>query len=222
MAPSPASDATFTAARRPAWELLQRHPREVVGRLGILSSELEAKIECEGSDLFAVLAPVWERGRSVIEALALGDVGRLEASALDLVGLGAGSTPAGDDYLVGAFYALWARSDADWLAGPVEIVAPNTTTPSAAWLRAAARGEASPTWRYLIEALGVGHSDQAVRRATLEVLECGATSGAASIAGFVDLAELLFEGGSAQLLVARRALRRWPPPTRPAGKPEKG
>ena len=222
MAPSPSSGVSSTAARRPAWELLQRHPQEVEARLGILSSELEVKIEREGSDLFAALAPVWARGRSVIEALALGDVERLEASAMDLVGLGAGSTPAGDDYLVGAFYALWARSDADWLVGSIQIVAPHTTTPSAAWLRAAARGEASPTWRYLIEALGVGHSDLAVRRATREVLECGATSGAASVAGFVDLAELLFEGGGAQLLVGRHASRRWPPPTRPAGKPEKG
>lgn len=203
---SPALDA-----RQPAWDLLQRRPQDVVERLGALSGELEAKIERE-DDLLAALAPVWERGEAIIEALALADVARLEALAPVLVGLGVGSTPAGDDYLVGAFYALWARSDAGWLAGPAEKLAAHTTRTSAAWLRAAARGEAGPVWRALVETLGTGHSRQAVRRRAREVLNRGATSGAASLSGFIDLAELLFDGGSAQFVTGPYARRRWPGP----------
>lgn len=203
-------------ARRPEWELLQRHPQEVAPRLTVLSSELEAKIERQ-QDLLGALAPVWQRGEAVIEALALGDVEQVEAVAPVLVGLGVGSTPAGDDYLIGAFYALWSRSNADWLIEPAEKLGVHTTRASATWLRAAARGDAGPDWRTLLEALGSGHSDDAVRRSARSVLEKGATSGAASLAGFIDLAELLFDGGAAQFVLGPYARRRWPGP--PLGGP---
>jgi Protein of unknown function (DUF2877) len=212
----PRDFSAASEARRPAWELLQRRPQDVVERLGVLSSELEALIERDES-LLAALAPVWQRAEPTVEALALGDVACFEALAPTLVGLGVGSTPAGDDYLVGAFHALWSRSDADWLIGPAEGLANHTTRASAAWLRAAARGEAGSAWRALIEALGAGHGSEPVRRAVRQVLARGATSGAASIAGFIDLAEFLFDFGAAQFVTGPYARRRWPGPTRPAG-----
>jgi len=212
MRPTPRDFSAASDARQPEWDLLQRHPQDVVRRLGVLSSELEAKIEHE-EDLLGALAPVWQRGEAMIEALALADVARIEALAPVLVGLGVGSTPAADDYLMGAFYALWSRSDASWLVRPAETMAAHTTRASAAWLRAAARGEAGPTWRCLLEALGSSHSSDGLRRTVRDVLDRGATSGAASLAGFVDLAELLFDGGSTQFITGPYARRRWPGPT---------
>jgi len=205
-------------ARQPAWDLLQRRPQDVVQGLGVLSAELEARIE-RNEDLLGALAPIWQRGEAIVEALALADVARVEALAPVLVGLGVGSTPAGDDYLVGTFYALWARSDASWLIGPAESVAVHTTRASAAWLRAAARGEAGSTWRSLLETLATGHSKEVLRRATREVLDRGATSGAASLSGFIDLAELLFDGGSTQFITGPYARRRWPGPALEGGEP---
>lgn len=212
MSEEPRDFSAASGARQPAWDLLQRRPQDVAQRLGVLSSELEARIERE-EDLLGALAPVWQRGAPMIEALALADVARVEALAPVLVGLGVGSTPAGDDYLVGAFYALWSRSDAGWLVAPAQRLAAHTTRASAAWLRAAARGEVGAAWRSLLLALGAGHSDEALRRSTREVLERGATSGAASLAGFIDLAELLFDGGSTQFITGPYARRRWPGPT---------
>jgi hypothetical protein len=218
----PRDFSAASEARRPAWELLQRRPQDVVERLGVLSSELEARIERE-EDLLGALAPVWQRAEPMIEALALGDAARVEALGPVLVGFGVGSTPAGDDYLMGAFYALWSRADADWLVAAAEPLANHTTRSSAAWLRAAARGEAGPAWRALIETLGAGHGREPLRRVVREVLDRGATSGAASLAGFIDLAELLFDFGGAQFITGPYARRRWPGPERsPDGTRGKG
>ena len=115
-----------------------------------------------------------------------GDTALLQAGAAQLAGLGGGLTPAGDDFLSGAM--LWA-----WLAHPcprslcrllVKAAAPRTTTLSAAFLRAAARGECSAAWHMLLTALSQGtHAE--VATAVREVLSHGATSGADALAGFL-------------------------------------
>jgi hypothetical protein len=95
-------------------------------------------------------------------------------------------TPAGDDFLAGAM--LWG-----WLAHPtpdflcrlvIEAAVPRITTLSAAFLRAAARGECSAAWHALLAALSRG-SDEEVARAARDVLALGATSGADTLAGFL-------------------------------------
>ena len=103
-----------------------------------------------------------------------------------LAGLGGGLTPAGDDFLVGLM--LWA-----WLAHPaprpfcralVEEAAPRTTTLSAAFLRAAARGQCSAAWQRLLYALAEGAESDVVS-AGRQVLSFGASSGADALIGFL-------------------------------------
>jgi len=120
-----------------------------------------------------------------------GDAMRLQAGAAGLAGLGGGLTPAGDDFLAGAM--LWA-----WLARPaparlcrdiVEAAVDRTTTLSAAFLRASARGECSAPWHALLAALSEEPGDEGEARITTavqEILARGATSGADSLAGFLS------------------------------------
>lgn len=115
-----------------------------------------------------------------------GDAARLEEAAARLAGLGVGLTPAGDDFLAGAM--LWA-----WLAHPTpepfcrtvaEAAAARTTTLSAAFLRAAARGECDASWHRFLAALRAGSATQ-IAPAVRQVMAHGATSGADMLAGFL-------------------------------------
>jgi hypothetical protein len=108
-----------------------------------------------------------------------------------LAGLGVGLTPAGDDFLLGVIYGLWlaqgrrkptqTRRLATLLA---EEAAGRTTTLSAAWLTAAARGEAGRPWHNLITAL---RERENVSQAIDHILATGHTSGADALAGFITV-----------------------------------
>jgi len=156
------------------------------------------------------LRAIFSAAQRAAEALREGWGGRVERlheGALGLAGLGSGLTPAGDDFLTGTL--LWA-----WLAHPVpapfcralvEAAIPRTTVLSAAFLRAAARGECSASWHGLLEALGEGVGDRVpappvhggariasqhrLFTAVQELMAHGATSGADSLAGFLYASE---------------------------------
>jgi hypothetical protein len=125
-----------------------------------------------------------------------GDLERLRAGAAGLAGLGSGLTPAGDDFLTGAM--LWA-----WLAHPtpdslcrglIEAAVPRTTILSAAFLRAAARGECSARWHTLLAALS-GGAEHEIPAAAQGVMAHGATSGADGLAGFLYLSSFSHRPG---------------------------
>jgi hypothetical protein len=114
------------------------------------------------------------------------DMAQLQEGAIRLAGLGRGLTPSGDDFLTGVM--LWA-----WLAhvkphsvcrALVDAAADRTTTLSAAFLRAAARGECMAAWHRLLFALSEG-SDEELAAAVGTVLAYGATSGTDALAGFL-------------------------------------
>ncbi len=111
-----------------------------------------------------------------------------------LAGLGGGLTPAGDDFIVGTLLAMWAG-----MYGPgrealvqsiAETAAPLTTTLSAAYLRAAARGECVVQWHRLFTALQ-GFNPEETQLAVKSLLSIGHSSGADGLAGF--LAVRLFQ-----------------------------
>jgi len=117
-----------------------------------------------------------------------GAVTHLESTAAGLAGLGAGFTPAGDDFLLGAIYSVWAwatEASAGDLADVIaEAAAPRTTTVSGAYLRAGAAGAAGPGWHRLIAALAAG--DQAAMSSSVSRLcRIGHTSGADALTGYV-------------------------------------
>lgn len=127
--------------------------------------------------------------RQALDVLCAGWAGnpvRLREGVEQMAGLGSGLTPSGDDFLTGVM--LWA-----WLAHPApagfcravaEVAADRTTALSAAFLRAAARGECSIAWHALLEAASQG-TDAKVAQAVEGVLAHGATSGADTLAGFM-------------------------------------
>lgn len=127
-----------------------------------------------------------QRAAQVLQAGWKGDDVLLQSGASQLAGLGGGLTPAGDDFLSGVM--LWA-----WLVHPspdrfchllVEAAMPYTTSLSAAFLRAAARGECSAAWHTLLTAIAEG-TDEGLAKAVQDVLSHGATSGADALAGFL-------------------------------------
>ena len=131
---------------------------------------------------------VLSEARVLQQALRDGDERRAIAAAAALGGLGEGSTPAGDDYLIGVVHALLSSGDGDssrLAASLAAAAAPRTTARSGEWLVAASCGEASPRWASLLAALPAGDVE-ATRRAAADVRRSGHTSGAFSLRGFLD------------------------------------
>lgn len=124
-------------------------------------------------------------------ALARANVSSALMAVSRLAGLGAGLTPAGDDFIMGGLYAAWVshpHETAGKLSAEIaEAAAPLTTSLSAAWLRSAGRGEAGVVWHEFLNALmkdpvpTPDHLQEKVEK----ILEVGETSGADALAGFV-------------------------------------
>lgn len=164
------------------WAMAERlAPRE-----SLLGSVLQWRRGAE-SPTGPLQARFWEGAK----ALAAGWGGSQEQAALgaaQLAGLGIGLTPAGDDFLLGSM--LWA-----WLMHPsprafcqvlAEAAVSQTTTLSAAWLRAAADGQfGAPLHRLLAALVGRGDLETATRRLLLH----GATSGGDTLAGMLWMGE---------------------------------
>ncbi|UCC87520.1 MAG: DUF2877 domain-containing protein [Anaerolineales bacterium] len=120
----------------------------------------------------------------IVEGLGEGKRDSLMAGARLLAGLGPGGTPAGDDFLVGVMAAMWLlgdQADAPAIAG---TAAPRTSALSAAFLRAAGRGEFITPWHTLVEALASADLAQ-VEQAAMRMESFGASSGADALDGFI-------------------------------------
>jgi hypothetical protein len=121
-------------------------------------------------------------------ALTLRQLAQLARAAGQLAGLGGGLTPAGDDLLVGAMHACFAtlpQSAASALASAMaEAASPHTVPLSAAWLQAAAQGEASFLWHAWLQALH-SREPESIQLATVRLLRHGHTSGADALCGFL-------------------------------------
>lgn len=114
-----------------------------------------------------------------------GDDTALADAVRALLGFGEGLTPAGDDCLLGV---LAARRMSGQPAGVLEKLIPGaasrTTSLSAAFLRAAGRGQFAGHWHRLRDALEDGQPAD-VQQALRHILALGATSGADAVAGWV-------------------------------------
>jgi hypothetical protein len=114
--------------------------------------------------------------------------------AAQLAGLGPGLTPAGDDFLVGVLYGLWASWPPDVAARLAEDIvqeaSARTTKLSAAWLKAAGAGEAGEIWHRLWRA-AIEDDHRQLLVTCRRVLATGETSGADTLAGLVAVLDLL-------------------------------
>lgn len=182
--------AAWAARLRPLRQILQRHSRHGVFA-GLLTDE---PISRAGTvhDLLTLTA--WKAADDLLQALPCDDKAALTRGACGLAGLGQGFTPSGDDFLMGTMFALWAtipdgsaRRRSRWLA---DAAADRTTRASAAWLAAAARGEAAEPWHRLFAALEQDRAD-AIQTAAHRILRTGHTSGEDALIGFVGGVERL-------------------------------
>jgi hypothetical protein len=122
--------------------------------------------------------------RLIVAGLGEGKRDALVEGARLLAGLGPGGTPAGDDFLVGVMAAIWLLGDKSGALAIAETAAPRTSALSAAFLRAAGRGEFIALWHGLLEALAAGDPAQ-VETAAMAVESFGASSGADALDGFI-------------------------------------
>ncbi len=142
--------------------------------------------DCIGASALSKLpsvAPLHERASAGLLALRRGDY---DHAADRLLGLGVGLTPGGDDVLAGTLIALKAlgcTTAASYLARAVLLRAISATSPlSAAFLRAAADGEASAQVYNALSCLITGAPPDQVIAALANI---GHTSGWEMLAGMV-------------------------------------
>lgn len=192
---------------RPDWARLRQGQASWRGRLGGLAEHLRsgapagglAGLLGSGSDRPEPPTAIMDQLVAAAQAPALQVLTGIGASdadhrtiegAIALAGLGGGLTPSGDDFLIGVMHALWAtRGETAALEISTQLAgaaAPRTTPLSAAWLQAAADGEAADHWHDLLAALVEGDAtavDHSVRR----LLAIGHTSGADAMTGFLGV-----------------------------------
>jgi hypothetical protein len=180
-------DRAATWEPRPDWERLRRSHERIQSQLPLLERYALERM-APGLTGF----PTSVRSGSAFQGALLdlragwdGDLARLGQGAAYFAGLGAGLTPAGDDFLAGLMLRAWLLHPEPRTLCPciVEIAAPRTTTLSATLLRAAGRGECTVTWHRLLEALQTGSAEQ-LEVAAEQVLSYGHSSGADTLAGF--------------------------------------
>ena len=121
--------------------------------------------------------------------LSLDDAAR---AASGLIGLGAGLTPAGDDFLVGFLAGLWCSAGADpgrraFLAGLGAAVAATdrTNAISRRYLEGAAVGEVSERLAVVADRIAHAALPDAVEDAVRAALAVGASSGTDGMVGFL-------------------------------------
>jgi hypothetical protein len=185
------------------WEELRGQRERVIAALPALRATLESGDgeSSVGGGALSLRERVGVRGdrarAEIFDALAANSPTASAAAARQLAGLGEGSTPAGDDFLVGVMYALRAfapENRADSLCTAIaEAAVPLTTRRSAAWLQHASAGDAIPTWNLFLSSLASG-DDATIRERGQGVLALGHTSGRAALSGFVAALDIL--GGS--------------------------
>jgi hypothetical protein len=142
--------------------------------------------DCLSLDLRAA-ATLKKHAARLCDAFCGADLESACMQAQALLGLGAGLTPAGDDFLVGFFAVLHlpAHPCPDWTRICVPVLArveQRTNTISAAALRAAAAGRVRESIVALLREL-MGGAPQDLVAALDRVLAIGSTSGADMVAG---------------------------------------
>jgi len=114
--------------------------------------------------------------QDLLNGIAADDEALAYAGASELAGLGNGLTPAGDDILMGVLYGLWVwHPQQKWMDIILNAAIQRTTSLSAAFLRAAAAGEATIQWHNL------ANGDET---AVKQILSIGHTSGRDAWTGF--------------------------------------
>jgi Protein of unknown function (DUF2877) len=162
---------------RPHWEVLHDRRESILNQLTQLP-------------ITHYQLPISQLSNSLLSSLADADLSSSITAARPLAGLGAGLTPTGDDFLMGALYATWIIHPLEIASGLAKVIAENaaplTTSLSAAWLRSAGKGEAGILWHHFFDAL-ISFDPVSIQKSMNKILAVGETSGADAMAGFIGL-----------------------------------
>ena len=170
----------------PRWQLLQEQPLwlQLLPDLQTAVAQHHHRLTAGSPAHF--VDQFYTATTAVRQAIAQPKNDQLETAVAALAGLGPGFTPAGDDFLLGLLLGLWATRPEVAVVELARIVlqtaVPRTTQLSAAWLTAAAQGEAVLAWHHLVDALLAG---QGWESPTNNILDTGITSGIAALLGFL-------------------------------------
>ncbi len=170
----------------PDWSRLRPNTAVWQTRLPQLQEMIASYRRRQGVAVPAGFSARLARGAALfLRGLAAGETAVCRDGARALAGVGPGLTPAGDDFLLGAMYGLRVREGGEaaryWSELIAGTAAPRTTTLSAAWLRAAAQGEAVAAWHDFCRHVTVaGRWETAAQR----ILRAGHSSGGDALAGF--------------------------------------
>ena len=190
------SEATVWSARLD-WDYLKARPR--CFKKNIRDLYLTVQNNASNGSLSSMLCPakdnigyvctkVSESAQQLYRGIVSGNIQKIYVGAANIAGLGVGLTPAGDDFLIGVMYALWAIFDqkdaARWSRTIADVASSRTTMLSGAMLQASANGHASEHWHALVDVLCKENVTD-VTRACLDILSLGHTSGADMLAGFL-------------------------------------
>ena len=166
--------------------------REGLGQLLSHIDEIAAGKRPSASNLSEVAEATLPHLASLFEAVRSGGVDEIKKISRNLVGLGPGLSPSGDDALVGLMVALWWSANS--LGGDIERVkkineavvscADKTTLLSQQLLRHATRGETNEVVEILLDGIFVGEPED-VRVSAQRVLKIGETSGADMTVGIL-------------------------------------
>jgi len=114
---------------------------------------------------------------------ALSNGNSVKRAVLFLAGLGFGLTPSGDDYLLGVMASLWLTRNTSSLEEIAQLACKKTTSLSAAFLKAASKGEFAECWHRLALAI-LSQETKPVQEAISEFAQIGAYSGRDALSGF--------------------------------------
>jgi hypothetical protein len=114
---------------------------------------------------------------------ALSNGNSVKRAVLFLAGLGFGLTPSGDDYLLGVMASLWLTRNTSSLEEIAQFACKKTTSLSAAFLKAASKGEFAECWHRLALAI-LSQETKPVQDAISEFAQIGAYSGRDALSGF--------------------------------------
>ncbi|MDH5607540.1 MAG: DUF2877 domain-containing protein [Anaerolineae bacterium] len=187
----------------PNWEHIHAHRDNICKHLPLLESLQKASQPSESmavlpgpassTSITPITRKFHENIENLIKSIQYNDFVLLADSSQNLIGLGIGLTPAGDDFLVGLMLGLQAilGDPAEQLCQlMVRDIQGKTTSLSAAWLHAAACGEAGEVWHDFLFAL-TRSDDAAVESRMRKILSIGHTSGSDALAGFLQVVQIM-------------------------------